>query len=386
MCVCIITPVVSRHLLLHRTPLRDACSYISLLHNYSPRPSVALCMSWGFVPWWAHPRSPSRARSLPAGELHGESLQWIRSTSAQPRAALLTHVCAPGHCVLWGCGTCVWLWVCPCVSYLDVKRWRPLTEGIPGVKCPFELGCESPPVRSLSSWPLTLYCSGRAICYWAVTVVTFKLMKLLILILPPPSPLVMSCYIDSLLDCTVVVFMKNLAFLRCCHVSHDFHRFGVHCLHQSNRQEASLLCLCGAIGRLSHPASLMHRVIFLPLTAPLAPADINWMRKQNARLYVAEVAAEHEALAATGWSVSPGQMGVGQFLVHKQNKWIRWSSSVSCGSPATTESYYITPKDDFLKPIWQAYRLFGKFPWSNIMKLKTPLTHRWVRSSYSAAL
>lgn len=64
----------------------------------------------------------------------------------------------------------------------------------------------------------------------------------------------------------------------------------------------------------------MHRVIFLPLTAPLAPADINWMRKQNARLYVAEVAAEHEALAATGWSVSPGQMGVGQFLVHKQNK------------------------------------------------------------------
>lgn len=129
--MCIITPVVSPHLLLHRTPARDACSYISLLHNYSPRPSVALCTSWGFVPWWAHPRSPSWARSLPAGELHDESLQWIRSTSAQPRAALLTHVCAPGRCVLWGCGTCVWLWVCPRVSYLDVKRWRPLTEGIP---------------------------------------------------------------------------------------------------------------------------------------------------------------------------------------------------------------------------------------------------------------
>lgn len=34
----------------------------------------------------------------------------------------------------------------------------------------------------------------------------------------------------------------------------------------------------------------MHRVSFLPLTAPLAPVDTNWMRKQNARLYVAKVA------------------------------------------------------------------------------------------------
>lgn len=54
----------------------------------------------------------------------------------------------------------------------------------------------------------------------------------------------------------------------------------------------------------------MHRVIFLPLTAPLAPADINWMRKQNARLYVVEVAEECEAQEAVGWSVFPGQLGV----------------------------------------------------------------------------
>lgn len=69
--------------------------------------------------------------------------------------------------------------------------------------------------------------------------------------------------------------------------------------------------------RLTHPSNLMHRVIFLPLTAPPAPADINRMRKQNARLYVAEVAEEYETQAAVGWSVSPGQLGVGQFLVHK---------------------------------------------------------------------
>lgn len=50
-------------------------------------------------------------------------------------------------------------------------------------------------------------------------------------------------------------------------------------------------CVCAVLfRRLTHLSNLMHRVSFLPLTAPLAPADINWMRKQNARLYVAEVA------------------------------------------------------------------------------------------------
>lgn len=67
-------------------------------------------------------------------------------------------------------------------------------------------------------------------------------------------------------------------------------------------------CLCAVpFGRLTHPANLMHGVIFLPLTAPLAPADANRMRKQNARLCAAEVAGERLAQAAVGWSVSPGQ-------------------------------------------------------------------------------
>lgn len=38
-------------------------------------------------------------------------------------------------------------------------------------------------------------------------------------------------------------------------------------------------------GRLTHTRNLMHGVSFLPLTAPLAPADINWIRKHISRLY-----------------------------------------------------------------------------------------------------
>ena len=57
----------------------------------------------------------------------------------------------------------------------------------------------------------------------------------------------------------------------------------------TDREPACCVCVL-LFGRLTHPTNLMHRVSFLPLTAPLAPADINWMRKQNARLYVAEVA------------------------------------------------------------------------------------------------
>lgn len=45
--------------------------------------------------------------------------------------------------------------------------------------------------------------------------------------------------------------------------------------------------------RLTHPPALMHGVIFLPLTAPLAAADTNRMRKQDARLDVVEVAEEY---------------------------------------------------------------------------------------------
>lgn len=44
---------------------------------------------------------------------------------------------------------------------------------------------------------------------------------------------------------------------------------------------------------LTHPPTLMHRVIFLPLTAPLAAADTNRMRKQDARLDAVEVAEEY---------------------------------------------------------------------------------------------
>lgn len=44
--------------------------------------------------------------------------------------------------------------------------------------------------------------------------------------------------------------------------------------------------------RLTHPATLTHTVIFLPLTAPLAAADTNRMRRPDARLDAAEVAEE----------------------------------------------------------------------------------------------
>lgn len=44
---------------------------------------------------------------------------------------------------------------------------------------------------------------------------------------------------------------------------------------------------------LTHPPTLMHRVIFLPLTAPLAAADTDRMRRQDARLDAVEVAEEY---------------------------------------------------------------------------------------------
>lgn len=95
-----------------------------------------------------------------------------------------------------------------------------------------------------------------------------------------------------------------------CHMTSTDLVFTV-CIRVTDRKPDCCVCVV-LFGRLSHPTNLMRRVIFLPLTAPLAPADINWMRKQNARLYVAEVAEEYEARAAVSWSVSPGQMGVGQ--------------------------------------------------------------------------
>lgn len=76
----------------------------------------------------------------------------------------------------------------------------------------------------------------------------------------------------------------------------------------SDRKSARCISLV-LFGRLTHTGNLMHRVSFLPLTAPLAPVDINWMRKQNARLYVAEVAGvvkPRQLCARMGWSISPG--------------------------------------------------------------------------------
>lgn len=43
----------------------------------------------GLVPWWAHPWSPCRAPSPPAGALHHESLQRTRSASANLGAVFL---------------------------------------------------------------------------------------------------------------------------------------------------------------------------------------------------------------------------------------------------------------------------------------------------------
>lgn len=83
-------------------------------------------------------------------------------------------------------------------------------------------------------------------------------------------------------------------------------------------------CVCAVLfGRLTHPTNLMHRVSFLPLTAPLAPADTNWMRKQNARLYVAEVAGV----------LSPGSLTVPEL------ERLSWSGgSVTAPSAQTTYS------------------------------------------------
>lgn len=59
------------------------------------------------------------------------------------------------------------------------------------------------------------------------------------------------------------------------------------CIRETDRKPSCFVCVA-LFQRLSHPAHLMHRVIFLPLTAPLAPADTNRMGKEIARLYVAE--------------------------------------------------------------------------------------------------
>lgn len=62
-------------------------------------------------------------------------------------------------------------------------------------------------------------------------------------------------------------------------------------LHIKSFDRKSACCVCTVLfGRLTHLGNLMHRVSFLPLTAPLAPEDVNWMRKQNARLYATKVA------------------------------------------------------------------------------------------------
>lgn len=61
-------------------------------------------------------------------------------------------------------------------------------------------------------------------------------------------------------------------------------------VYQSNRQKSCLLCFWGVFGRLTHTSNLMQKVSFLPLNGPIAPTDINWMRKQNGRLYEAQVA------------------------------------------------------------------------------------------------
>lgn len=52
--------------------------------------------------------------------------------------------------------------------------------------------------------------------------------------------------------------------------------------------------------RLTHPPTLMHGVISLPLTAPLAAADTNRMRKRDAGLDAVEVAEESQAWATGG--------------------------------------------------------------------------------------
>lgn len=59
----------------------------------------------------------------------------------------------------------------------------------------------------------------------------------------------------------------------------------------------------------------MHGVIFLPLTAPLAPADANRMRKQNARLHAAEVAAERRLERLSPGRPAGGHRGTGRDAV-----------------------------------------------------------------------
>lgn len=131
------------------------------------------------------------------------------------------------------------------------------------------------------------------------------------------SSLVVSCYMKSVWEYIFFFSFQTLQpesgvsfsfffFFWCFHMWHGFHQFTVHCLYENNGQNACSVRVV-LFGRLTHPSNLMHRVIFLPLTAPLAPADINWMRKQNARLYVVEVVEECKAV---GWSVFPGQLGV----------------------------------------------------------------------------
>lgn len=131
----------------------------------------------------------------------------------------------------------------------------------------------------------------------------------------------------------------------------------------------------------------MHRVIFLPLTAPLAPADANRMRKQNARLCAAEVAGERSAEAAVGWSVSPGQAG------EWDTKQIRrvggHTPSFLCVPSAPPvlhqESGCVTEKYD-LKTVWRMSKLFGRFPSSSAVTFKIITTVGRFTSPYCSTL
>lgn len=119
---------------------------ISLLHSCSPgSTAVVPCTSRGFVPWWAHPWSPSQALSPPVGVLYNESVLWIRSASANPSAVFsYSYVCVQGRCdstrhAFWFCLTCVCLPVCESLHNIwlwgsvDPEGWKPVTEGIPPV-------------------------------------------------------------------------------------------------------------------------------------------------------------------------------------------------------------------------------------------------------------
>lgn len=98
-----------------------------------------------------------------------------------------------------------------------------------------------------------------------------------------------------------------------------------------NRTSTSFVCM-GLLSRLTHTGNLMRRVSFLPPTA-LAPADINWMRRQN----VVEILGVINTVGC--------ETGGDHF------SWSEWTQTISCANQDCAQMHFMT----FAKVVFRKY-------------------------------